>query len=57
VIINFFALTASNNCPGYSKTHPVIVWFWEVVEAYSNELKLRLLQVRLMHFTSISEVI
>ena len=32
---------------GYSETDPVILWFWEVVEAYPNELKLRLLQVRM----------
>ena len=32
-------------CAGYHKDHPIIRWFWEVVEVYTNELKLRLLQV------------
>ena len=30
---------------GYHKDDKVIKWFWEVVEAFSNEQKLRLLQV------------
>ena len=30
---------------GYHENHPVIMWFWHVVEAYSTEQKLRLLQV------------
>lgn len=30
---------------GYSEDDIIMRWFWEVVEAYSNELKLRLLQV------------
>ena len=32
----------------YHKTHDVIIWFWEIVEAYPTELKLRLLQVCMM---------
>jgi len=29
---------------GYHKNHTMVRWFWEVVESYSNEQKLRLLQ-------------
>lgn len=29
---------------GYSATHNVVIWFWEIVESYTNEQKLRLLQ-------------
>lgn len=32
-------------CTGYNKDHIVIRWFWDVVESYSNEHRLRLLQV------------
>jgi len=31
---------------GYHKNHSMVRWFWEVVESYSNEQKLRLLQVQ-----------
>lgn len=31
---------------GYHKNHTMVRWFWEVVESYSNEQKLRLLQVQ-----------
>ena len=30
---------------GYNSHHRVIKWFWETVESYSNEQKLKLLQV------------
>ena len=30
---------------GYSENHPVIKWFWKAVEEYSNEQRLKLLQV------------
>lgn len=39
---------------GYSADHRVIQWFWEIVEAYSNELRLRLLQVS--HMTCVQPV-
>lgn len=31
--------------PGYYRDHHIIQWFWQIVEAYSTEQKLRLLQV------------
>lgn len=30
---------------GYHPTHPVILWFWQAVEMFDNEQRLRLLQV------------
>lgn len=30
---------------GYYDTHPVIEWFWEVIQLFDNEKRLRLLQV------------
>lgn len=32
------------SCPGYHPAHPVIVWFWQAVQAFNNEQRLRLLQ-------------
>ena len=33
---------------GYAHSHQVILWFWSIVESYTNEQKLRLLQVSAM---------
>ena len=38
---------------GYDANHMLIKWFWEAVESYSNEQKLKLLQVSRQVFTCI----
>ena len=35
------------NSTGYDANNQVVKWFWEVVDSYSNEQKLKLLQVSL----------
>lgn len=30
---------------GYYDTHPIIEWFWEIIQTFDNEKRLRLLQV------------
>lgn len=30
--------------PGYHAAHPVVMWFWQAVESFDNEERLRLLQ-------------
>ena len=37
--------TTINNSTGYHPTHPVILFFWQAVEMFDNEQRLRLLQV------------
>jgi hypothetical protein len=32
---------------GYHDQHPVIQWFWQAIEKFDNERRLRLLQVRI----------
>ena len=32
---------------GYYDTHPIIEWFWEIIQSFENEKRLRLLQVPL----------
>ena len=34
---------------GYHPTHPVILFFWQAVEMFDNEQRLRLLQVHIEH--------
>lgn len=33
---------------GYYDTHPIIEWFWEIIQSFDNEKRLRLLQVPLI---------
>ena len=32
--------------PGYHDLNQVIIWFWEAIEKFDNERRLRLLQVQ-----------
>ena len=41
-----FTVSLSPPCTaGYHPTHPVIMFFWQAVEMFDNEQRLRLLQV------------
>ena len=39
-----------SSCTGYSPTHQVILWFWEAIESFTDEQKLRFLQVSKMQY-------
>jgi len=41
----YVILKYSSLYPGYYDTHPIVEWFWEVVQSFDNEKRLRLLQV------------
>ena len=42
---NSMLVCSFNNFAGYDANHILIKWFWEIVASYSNEQKLKLIQV------------